>query len=69
MESIFIELDVIEENLIKQIDLFEEKIVKNKRLKLAPNFVITEKKWFTKVLNKTNIGSLPPKVLILYIEI
>jgi hypothetical protein len=58
MESIFIELDILEENLIKQVVLFEKKIVKNKRSKVATKFVITEKKCFKKVLRKTNIGSL-----------
>jgi hypothetical protein len=61
MESIFIELDILEENLIKQIDLFEEKIVKNKRSKVATKFVITEKECFKKVLEKTEIGSLIQK--------
>lgn len=61
MESIFIELDILEEYLLKQIDLFEEKVVKNKRSKVTPKFVITEKKCFKKVLRKINIGSLIPQ--------
>jgi hypothetical protein len=58
VESIFIELDKLKENLIKQVDLFEEKIVKIKRSTLETKFVITEKEFFKKVLRKTNIGSL-----------
>jgi hypothetical protein len=66
MESIFIELDILEENLIKQVDLFEKRIVKNKRSKVATKFVITEKKCFKKVLKSfkrynsiyNSIGSL-----------